>query len=150
MNDIVQFQREEIQFSYNDEDFVYMFQRFDSGKFTMRRLLSATAPPQPEIGLHPNGDKPLISTAVIVLCKAAQSGQELKGHLPNVLRLMLDGYSARADLKSDLANAISSFPAKAPIATVDKVMEFAEPYAPWMVASLSIQTMSNKHANNRI
>jgi hypothetical protein len=136
MNDLLLFEREEVQFIHDDEDFVYSFHCFDSGKITFKRLWPATK--ESEIVIFPGGQKALANTAIIVLYKAAASGQQLSGFLPNVLRRVLDMYISKDALLEHLGRAITNFQVKSPICQVEKVMEFVGPYAPWMVCFLQM------------
>lgn len=135
MVDLLLFEREEVQFIHDDEEFIYNFHHFDSGKITFKRL-DPTAPTQEaEVVIHPAGKTHLANTAIIVLYKAARSSQPMKGFLPNVLITMLELYASKEALNMDLEKAISSFQVKSPIASVEEVMKFAEPYSPWAVYS---------------
>jgi|SRR5947207_15695954 len=129
------FEREEVQFAHDDEDFVYVFHRFDSGKIMFKRLFPNAVAQEAEVVIYPGGKKHLANTAVIVLYKAAVSGQQLSGFLPNVLRTMLDLFLSKEVLNQNLSKAISSFQVNTPIAAVEDVMEFVEPYSPWAVFS---------------
>ena len=127
------FEREEVQFVHDDEDFVYIFHRFDNGKITFKRLFPSALAQEAEVVIYPCGKKHLANTAVIVLYKAAASGQQLSGFLPNVLRTMLDLYLSKEALHQNLSKAILTFQVKTAIASVEQVMEFIEPYTPWAV-----------------
>lgn len=129
------FEREEVQFVHGDEDFIYSFHRFDNGKITFRRVFPIAMAQEAEVVIYPGGKKHLANTAVIVLYKAAASGQQLTGFLPNVLRTMLDLYLSKEILYHNLSKAILSFQVNTAIASVEKVMEFIEPYTPWAVHS---------------
>ena len=129
------FEREEVQFVHDDEDFIYSFHRFDNGKITFKRLFPRALAQEAEVVIYPGGKKHLANTAVIVLYKAAASGQQLSGFLPNVLRTMLDLYLSKEILHQNLSKAILSFQVNTAIASVEKVMEFIEPFTPWAVNS---------------
>jgi hypothetical protein len=135
MGDQHVFEREEVQFMHDDEDFVYSFHRFDNGKITFKRLFPSASAQEGEVVIYPCGKKYLANTAVIVLYKAAASGQQLSGFLPNVLRTMLDLYLSKETLLQNLSKAILSFQVNTAIASIEEVMEFIEPYAPWAVHS---------------
>lgn len=125
------FQREEVQFMHDNEDFVYRFDRFDSGKIAFRQLKPIGL--AQEVDIYPNGKMQFANTAVIVLFKAATSGQPLKGFLPDVLRTMLDLYVSKDAMIANLSKTITSFQAKTPIAFMEDVIRFVDPYAPWTV-----------------
>ena len=136
MNDLILFEREEVQFTHDEEDFVYSFHRFDTGKITFKRLWPAAPLQDAEVIIHPGDKKPLANMAIIVLYKAATLGQQMSGFLPNVLRTMLDMYDSKETLKLQLSRSIASFQARNPIAELDQVVEFLDPYAPWSVSSV--------------
>jgi hypothetical protein len=130
------FDREEVQFTHDDEDFVYYFNRFESKKITFKQLKPLG--PIPEVDIYPSGTPQLANTAIIILFKAATSGhQPLKGILPDILRTMLDLYSTKDTMVANLSKTIFSFRAKKPIAIIEDVVQFVEPYASWKVKMLS-------------
>jgi len=135
MVDILLFEREEVQFIHDDVEFIYNFHRFDTGKITFKRL-DPTAPIQgAEEVIYPAGKPHLANMAIIVMYKASESGQKMSGFLPNVLRTMLELNPSKEVTNTNLGNAILSFKVKTPIAPIEQVMKFVEPYAPWVVHS---------------
>jgi hypothetical protein len=135
MVDLLLFEREEVQFIHDDVEFIYNFHRFDTGKITFKRL-DPTAPIQgAEEVIYPAGKPHLANMAIIVLYKASASGQMMSGFLPNVLRTMLELNPSKEVTKNNLANAILSFNVKNPIASIEQVIKFVEPYASWAVYS---------------
>jgi hypothetical protein len=136
MVDLLLFEREEVQFIHDDVEFIYNFHRFDTGKITFKRR-DPTAPIQGgEEVIYPAGKPHLANMAIIVLYKASESGQMMSGFLPNVLRTILELNPSKEVTKTNLANAILSFKVKNPIASIEQVMNFVEPYASWVVYSL--------------
>jgi hypothetical protein len=132
----VRFEREEVSFIHDDEEFIYSF-RFDSGKVTFKRLQPAAKFQETEVVLHPAGEKAIASTAVIVLYKALGSGITLGGFLPDTLRTIMKLYPSKEALVANLNRSIQFFPAKTAIASVDAVIKFITPYAPWTVSPSS-------------
>lgn len=138
--DCLLFEREEVQFLHEDEDFIYSFHRFDSGKVTFRRLWPAAKSQECEVVLYPSGEKSIVNIAVIVLYKAVTSGQKLQGFLPDVLKTMVNLYDSKEGLISNLKKAIAAFPGQTRIASVDNIIEFIAPYSLWTVLSYNHNT----------
>lgn len=132
------FEREEVQFTHDEEDFIYNFHCLENRNIAFRRLLPGLPIQEAEVDIYAAGEKRLVNIALIVLYKATASGQHISGFLPNILSTMLNLYSSKKALVASLTKAISSFPAKTPIASADQVMEFVQPYALWMVYSSNL------------
>ena len=127
------FEREEVQFTHDDIDFTYSFHQFDSGRITLKRTWPAAPPNEAEMVIFPDGGKQMVNTAIIVLYKATANGMPMRGFLTRALKTMLKSYLTKEALLVNLKICIDSFPVKTPIASVDKVMDFVLPYAPWAV-----------------
>lgn len=127
------FEREEVEFTHDDRDIIYSFHQFESGKITLRRTWPTAPVHESEIVIFPEGGRKNVNTAIIVLYKATANGQPMRGFLPNALKTMLKLYSSPEVLLSNLKDSIDTFQSKTPIASVDKIMEFVTPYAPWGV-----------------
>jgi len=139
MIDILLFEREEVHFIHDDEDFIFTFHRFDSGKITFKRLWPAAKFQEGEVVLYPQGEKSVANTAVIVLYRAASAGTKMEGFLPDVLRTIMSFYPNREALAANLTKSIQSFPVQSQIASVDDIMKFIAPYTPWTVSSDAIR-----------
>jgi hypothetical protein len=144
MVDLLLFEREEVTFVHDDEDFIYSFHHFDTGKITFKRIWPAAKSQEGEVVIHPSGQKPVANTAVIVLYKAASGGQHMTGFLPGVLRTMMSTYSTKEACVAHLTKAIQSFPVRSPIATIDDILKFVHPYAPWNNVSFYYGKVSNE------
>jgi len=129
------FNHEELTFEHDDEEFIYTFHGFPPTgieKVKMRRLKPLPATDLYDL-VYPNGKLLSAHTAVIVLYKATTQGQPMIGFLPDVLRTVLKSTGSKEAMVAGLKKAFDVFPVKNPIANVDDVMAFVEPYAPWQV-----------------
>jgi hypothetical protein len=130
------FEREEVQFIHDDEEFIYNFHRFDSGKITFKRLDPRAPVQEPEVIIYPPGTTHLACIVIIVLYKSVAEGQQMNGTLEEVLKTMLNLHPSKEILDSNLGGAITSFRVKkTPIAVLEDVMEFVKPHTPWAVHS---------------
>jgi hypothetical protein len=140
--EVMHFQREEVTFDHEGDSFIYIFHRFESGNVSFRRKWNTTVPQEPEVIIYPPHHNAIANTAVIVLYKCATSGTHidgLTGFLPDVLRTILDLYVSKEALAKHLHRAIDSFPVKKlKIASIDDVIKFLGPYAPWTVRELEV------------
>ena len=126
------FNHEEISFEHDDDEFVYVFFGFPptgTEKVTIRRIIPH--PSTSEETIYPKGKSSVGHTAVLVLYKASLGGQPMLGFLPDVLKTVLRNAGSREAMVTGLKSAIAAFPVVSPIAKVEDVMAFVEPYAPW-------------------
>jgi hypothetical protein len=129
----VQFNREEVSFEHNGEEFIYSFHQFESGRITFKRLWTNGHTQESEVEIYPAGEKSIRMSVPVVLFKAHASGLEMNGILPNILTKLLGLYSSKAQFETDVKYAINFFPVKTLISTVKEVIEFVAPFAPWTV-----------------
>jgi hypothetical protein len=131
MSDLLVFEREEVQFVHDDDDYVYSFHRTDSGVISFKRLQQDVSEKIITGGAEASS---LANTAIIVLCKAAASGQNImSGFIPSALTTILNEYASEDEMKAGLTNAIANFGTKSAIAAIADVMKFVTPYVPWTV-----------------
>jgi hypothetical protein len=126
------FDREEVYFEYNNEDFLYTFQRSESGRITFKRMLTAPTWQETFVEVYPGGEKAIRTSATIVLFAAHAMGTPMNGILPDVLRKLLGLYESLEQLETDMEHGIAVFPQKG-IGNVGDIMEFVAPYTPWAV-----------------
>jgi hypothetical protein len=128
------FDREEVTFSHGDEDFIFVFERYDSGVITFRRVRPLNESPEAEVMIHPNGNRQSINTAVVALFKSqAFPSADPKSYLELALRKMLQIFFQKDALLKNLAKAVATFPSKTPIANVDQLINFILPYTQWVL-----------------
>jgi hypothetical protein len=131
MPEVIHFDHEEVSFVHDNEEFIYNFHQFDSGRITFKRQNKLAQ--EPEVEVFPAGEKQIRIFVPIVLYKVKSSGVKMNGILPEVLSKLLELYT-KEQFETDLKRALLVFPhVNTKIATVGEIMEFVAPYAPWTV-----------------
>jgi hypothetical protein len=126
--------REEVTFSHGDEDFIFIFQRYDTGVITFRRLRPLDESPEAETMIHPNGNRQSMNTAIVALFKSqAFPSADPLSYLELALRRMLQIFYEKESLLKNLAKAVDTFPSKTSIANVDQLINFILPYTKWVI-----------------
>jgi hypothetical protein len=141
---------EEVEFEHDNVQYVYLFlepREDDSNPSscstgpatnTHKRYQFRRKRPLCTIGeqqLLPGGKNIARHTAIVVLFKASEGGIGMVGFLPKVLKMILEKSNGREGMMNQLRLAIEGFQTVNPIASVEEVMKFVEPYAPWKVSS---------------
>jgi hypothetical protein len=102
-------------------------------------------PQETEVILHPGGDPGAVSKAILVLYKAKTSGNiQIQGFMTKLIRILLSTFISGEILNDHIAEQISAFKGKTPIARTRQVLKFLEIFPPRTVA-MSLIIINSSH-----